>query len=87
MTYAVELKNVSVKYGDLDALKDISIQVEEGSFLGIIGPNGAGKTTFLKVIFGLIETEGDVKIFGRPLSQEFDKIGSAPLPFLKWVFN
>ena len=78
MAYAVELKNVSVKYGDLDALKDVSIQVEEGSFLGIIGPNGAGKTTFLKVILGLIKPEGEVKIFGRPLSQAVDKIGYVP---------
>ncbi len=78
MAYAVELKNVSVKYGDLDALKDISIQVEEGAFLGIIGPNGAGKTTLLKVILGLIKPEGEVKIFDRPLSQAVDKIGYVP---------
>ena len=78
MAYAVELKNVSVRYGNLDALKDVSIQVEEGAFLGIIGPNGAGKTTLLKVILGLIKPEGAVKIFGRPLSQAVDKIGYVP---------
>ncbi|MFP4020924.1 MAG: metal ABC transporter ATP-binding protein [Halanaerobium sp.] len=79
MTYAVELNHISVKYGKLEALKDISIQVEEGSFLGIIGPNGGGKTTLLKVILGLIEPEvGEVKIFGRPLNQTADKIGYVP---------
>ncbi|MFN2340269.1 MAG: metal ABC transporter ATP-binding protein [Halanaerobium sp.] len=78
MAYAVELKNVSVKYGDLDALKNVSIKVEEGSFLGIIGPNGAGKTTLLKVILGLIKPEGEVEIFGRPQSQAVDKIGYVP---------
>jgi len=79
VAYAVELKNVSVKYGDLDALKDVSIQVEEGAFLGIIGPNGAGKTTLLKVILGLIEPDmGEAKIFGLPLTQAADKIGYVP---------
>lgn len=79
MAYAVELKNVSVKYGNLDALKDISIQVAEGAFLGIIGPNGGGKTTLLKVILGLIEPgAGEVKIFGHPLDQTVDQIGYVP---------
>jgi zinc transport system ATP-binding protein len=79
VNYAVELKDVSVKYGNLDALKNISLQVAEGSFLGIIGPNGGGKTTLLKVILGLIEPEtGEIKIFGRPLDQAVDKIGYVP---------
>lgn len=79
MSYAVELKDVSVKYGNLDALKNISLQVAEGSFLGIIGPNGGGKTTLLKVVLGLIEPEvGEIKIFGRPLDQAVDKIGYVP---------
>ena len=79
MNYAVELKNVSVKYGDLDALKNINLKVSEGSFLGIIGPNGGGKTTLLKVVLGLIEPfEGEVKIFGCPLEQSVDKIGYVP---------
>jgi len=79
VSYAVELKDVSVKYGNLDALKNISLQVAEGSFLGVIGPNGGGKTTLLKVILGLIEpTTGDIKIFGHPLDQAVDKIGYVP---------
>ncbi|MFW6229673.1 MAG: metal ABC transporter ATP-binding protein [Halanaerobium sp.] len=79
MDYAVELKNISVKYGNLDALKDVSIRVAEGSFLGIIGPNGGGKTTLLKVILGLIEPEvGEVKIFGHSLDQAVDKLGYVP---------
>lgn len=79
MSYAVELKNVSVKYDNLDALKNISLKVPKGSFLGIIGPNGGGKTTLLKVVLGLIEPfEGEVKIFGRPLEQSLNKIGYVP---------
>jgi zinc transport system ATP-binding protein len=79
VAYAVELKDVSVKYGKIPALREISIQVAEGAFLGIIGPNGGGKTTLLKVILGLIEPEaGEVKVFGNPLSQAVDKIGYVP---------
>lgn len=79
MRYAVELNNISVKYGDLDALDDITLKVEEGSFLGIIGPNGGGKTTLLKVILGLIEPQqGEVKIFGEPLNNAVDQIGYVP---------
>ncbi|ADO76349.1 metal ABC transporter ATP-binding protein [Halanaerobium praevalens] len=79
MDYAVELNNVSVKYGSLAALTNIDLKVSEGSFLGIIGPNGGGKTTLLKVVLGLIETEkGEVKIFGNSLAQAADKIGYVP---------
>lgn len=79
MAYAVELKDVSVKYGELNALKDINLEVEKGAFLGIIGPNGGGKTTLLKVILGLIEPlKGTVKIFGAPLRKAADKIAYVP---------
>lgn len=79
MSYAVELENISVKYGSLEALKSINMQVEVGSFLGIIGPNGGGKTTLLKVILGLIEPEvGKVKILGKPLKKAENQIGYVP---------
>jgi zinc transport system ATP-binding protein len=79
MSYAVELKNVSVKYGNLEVLKRINMQVEVGSFLGIIGPNGGGKTTLLKVILGLIEPEvGKVKVLGKSLKQVENQIGYVP---------
>lgn len=79
MNYAVELNNISVKYGDLDALTNINLKVKVGSFLGIIGPNGGGKTTLLKVVLGLIEAErGEIKVFGSSLAQASDKIGYVP---------
>lgn len=79
MTYAVELKDVTVKYGKIPALKNVSIQIAEGAFLGIIGPNGGGKTTLLKVILGLIEPEaGEINVFGHPHNQMVDRIGYVP---------
>ncbi|RCW62359.1 MULTISPECIES: metal ABC transporter ATP-binding protein [Halanaerobium] len=79
MTYAVELEDISVNYGELEALKNINLKVEEGAFLGIIGPNGGGKTTLLKVILGLIEPQkGTVKVLGYPLNETIDQIGYVP---------
>jgi len=79
MTYAVELDDISVNYGNVEALKNINLKVDEGSFLGIIGPNGGGKTTLLKVILGLIEPQkGEVKVLGQPLNEVIDQIGYVP---------
>ena len=79
MSYAVELNNVTVKYDNIEALADITLKVDAGSFLGIIGPNGGGKTTLLKVILGLIEpSEGDVKVFNKDIKESVGKIGYVP---------
>lgn len=62
----LELQNISVEYGEVHALEDISFKVEEGDFVGIVGPNGAGKTTLLRVILGLVENcTGTIKFYGK----------------------
>ena len=48
----LELKNISVQFGGIKALSDVSFEVEKNSLFSIIGPNGAGKTTLLNVISG-----------------------------------
>ncbi|MBN2259426.1 MAG: metal ABC transporter ATP-binding protein [Clostridiales bacterium] len=53
----IEVKNVSVNYGNVKALDQISFSIDKGSFLGIIGPNGGGKTTLIKVLLGLIKPD------------------------------
>ncbi|SFL58084.1 metal ABC transporter ATP-binding protein [Halanaerobium salsuginis] len=79
MSYAVEVENITVKYGGIEALKNVTLKVDKGAFLGIIGPNGGGKTTLLKVILGLVEPiSGQVKVFGQSLKQAADKIGYVP---------
>jgi len=66
----VEIVNLSFSYlGKEDknhlVLKDISLNIHRGDYLGIIGPNGGGKTTFIKLILGLLETSfGNIKLFG-----------------------
>lgn len=86
----VELTNITKKFGDLVAVKDISFQVPRGSFFSILGPSGCGKTTTLKVIAGFEEPDmGDIYIGGerlnnvppnhRPVNMVFQQLALFPL--------
>lgn len=70
MTPILEVKNAVKKYGDFEALKDISMSVGRGETRAIIGPNGAGKTTLFKVITGeTLATSGTIRLAGRDVSK------------------
>lgn len=60
------------KYFDIDAVKDISFEIEQGEMIGFIGPNGAGKTTTLKMLSGILyPTSGEVRVIGHePFKRE-----------------
>ncbi|MBM3316181.1 ATP-binding cassette domain-containing protein, partial [candidate division WOR-3 bacterium] len=63
MTNAVALRNVSASYSRHVALRDATLDVGRGDFLGILGPNGAGKTTLVTVINGLTRVSaGEVSL-------------------------
>ena len=67
----VKVNNLKKKYGNLEVLKDISINIKEGEVLCIIGPSGSGKSTFLRCLNALEEiNEGEVSILGENI---FDK--------------
>lgn len=69
MGLSVELRNVSVKYGDFLALKNINLYVEAGEGLVILGPSGSGKSTLLRVVAGLTPVaHGRVYIGGRDVT-------------------
>jgi ABC-2 type transport system ATP-binding protein len=84
----LELQNVSKRYGNFSAVKDISLTVNEGCFFGFLGPNGAGKTTTIKMIAGLLSpTSGKILINGVDMSKQpvraKEQIGYIPdQPFL-----
>jgi len=66
----IEIKNVTVSYRECVALKDVSLTVKKGTFLGVIGPNGAGKTTLLTAINGLGKiVSGTVNVLGLNLKE------------------
>ena len=59
----LEIKELSVSYGDVRALMDVSLEVEEGSIVALVGANGAGKTTLLKTVSGLLDPLGGQMLF------------------------
>ncbi|MFM1937279.1 MAG: hypothetical protein RLZZ320_137 [Actinomycetota bacterium] len=65
----ISLKNVTMKFGGVTALNDVTFDVKQGEILGLIGPNGAGKTTVFNVITGVYQiTFGDIEFDGKSLS-------------------
>lgn len=59
-------ENISKKYGNIVAVDNLSLQVNQDSIVGLIGPNGAGKTTTIKMILGLMRPDrGHVEVFGK----------------------
>jgi branched-chain amino acid transport system ATP-binding protein len=66
MTALLTVRNLSVNFGGIQALEDISLEIPEGAIWGLIGPNGAGKTTLVNLISGLIRpTSGSLSFAGQ----------------------
>ncbi len=67
MSAILEVRNLSVAYGAIQALKGVSLTLGEGEIVTLIGANGAGKTTTLRAIMGLVPaSDGEVLYNGRP---------------------
>ncbi len=78
MSHVLSLSNITKFYGPVQALKDVSFTVPEGSVFGILGPNGSGKTTLLSIILDVLKANnGNFLWFGQPGSPaQRRKIGS-----------
>ncbi len=64
----LEIKNLTKKYGDFYAIKDINFSLEKGELLCLLGPSGCGKSTILKGIGGFIEVEGNIILNGKDIT-------------------
>jgi len=87
----LEIKNLSVSYGAINALHGISLQIKDGDIVTLIGANGAGKTTTLKTISGLLKTRGGEILYdGRNISNlpphQIVKLGISHVPEGRMVF-
>jgi len=64
----LDVEHLTVRFGGLTALSDVSASVSSGEVVGVIGPNGAGKTTLFNVVCGFVRpTEGELRWQGKPL--------------------
>ncbi len=71
---AIEVENITKKYGDFTAVDSVSFAVEEGEIFGLLGPNGAGKSTLIRMMTTLIEiTGGTARVSGHDVQKEPDQ--------------
>jgi ABC-2 type transport system ATP-binding protein len=71
----LEARNLVKKYGDLMAVDDVNLAIQEGEIFGLLGPNGAGKTTLISMITGLLEpTSGQITVAGLDLKTDTNAI-------------
>jgi ABC-2 type transport system ATP-binding protein len=69
---AIEIRNVQKRYKDLQALKGVSLTIQEGEFFGLLGPNGAGKTTLISILAGLTRADhGGISVLGHDVVTDF----------------
>jgi branched-chain amino acid transport system ATP-binding protein len=88
---ALTLEGLNVRYGAVDAVRDLSLEVKPGEIVGLIGPNGAGKSSTLHAIMGVAPVAGgDVRLGGRSLvgrrSEDVARAGVALVPEGRRIF-
>ena len=71
------MRNLTVRYGGVTAVDDVSLSVDEGQIVGLIGPNGAGKTTTIDALCGFHGCEGTVLLDGRDIGGRSPTSGPA----------
>jgi ABC-2 type transport system ATP-binding protein len=72
MTAAIEVRGIHKRFGALEALAGIDLEIRQGEFFGLLGPNGAGKTTLINVLAGLVRADqGTARILGHDVVADY----------------
>lgn len=74
MDTIISATQIKKRFGDLNAVDGIDLQIQSGTVLGLIGPNGAGKTTLLRALLGLCEFQGDIDVLGLDPRRDRSKL-------------
>ncbi|HZA60085.1 MAG TPA: ABC transporter ATP-binding protein [Actinomycetota bacterium] len=89
MAPVVEIEGLVKRYGRVEAVRGVSVEVEEGESFGYLGPNGSGKTTTIRCLLGLVQpTEGRMRVLGRDIPDALpgvlSDVGYLPGEFGMW---
>lgn len=72
MTPAIRIHQVAKRYGPLQALDGVDLEVSKGEFFGLLGPNGAGKTTLISALAGLVRPDsGTLEVMGHDVQRDY----------------
>jgi ABC-2 type transport system ATP-binding protein len=77
---AISVNRICKSYGDFVAVKDLTLDVKEGSIFGLLGPNGAGKSTTIRMIVNItMPDSGEIRLFGQPICGKLqERVGYLP---------
>jgi branched-chain amino acid transport system ATP-binding protein len=90
VTALLELRGVEARYGPVQALRGVSLEVPEGAIVAVLGANGAGKTTTLRAVSGTVRRSGEILYDGKPLRggpESVAKAGIAHVPEGRGTFT
>ncbi|MHA6194337.1 ABC transporter ATP-binding protein [Pseudomonas wadenswilerensis] len=92
MSRLLDVRNLSINHGKVEAVRNLDLHLDEGRIVSLIGPNGAGKTTLMAALIGLLPCRGDIRYAGQPLlahhgvAQRIDQ-GMALVPESRELFG
>ena len=76
---AIEVNHLTVSYGPVPALLDVSFKIPAGQLIGVIGPNGSGKSTLIKTLLGFISPDfGNIRLYGQPIEKSRGRVAYVP---------
>ncbi len=76
--YAVQMHNITIKFGSYTALDGVQLDVKKGSIHAVLGENGAGKTTLMNILYGLYQAnEGDIHLYGEKVDMKNPNVAIA----------